>query len=146
MAKERVGSGESLFERLAGLYADGTPVDVVPVSQRRAKSIADHLHRLFNTRQGTVSHLPDYGLPDISEIYRKLPGSLKELEETLVMLTTKYEPRLERVRIRPVMASEKDFRLTFEMSAVIKGGERIMLKTSFATTGESDVETMSRST
>lgn len=144
MAKERLGVGESLFERLAGQYADGTPIEAVPASQRRAKSIADHLHRMFNTRQGAVPHLPDYGLPDISEIYRKLPSSLKDLEETLVALTAKYEPRLERVRIRPVPTSPHEFRLTFEMAAVIKGGERILLKTSFTSSGETDVEAVGR--
>src|SRR3954465_3709407 len=92
---------ESLFEKLADQYADGTKIDAVPAEYRRAKSIADHLWRMFNTRQGTIPHLPEYGFPDISEIYRKLPASLKELEQTILNLTAKYEPRLERVRIRP---------------------------------------------
>jgi type VI secretion system protein len=144
MARERNHSGESLFERIAGLYGDGTSVDAVPVSQRRAKSIADHLHRMFNTRQGSIPHLPDYGLPDISEIYRNLPSSLKDLEELLVLLTNKYEPRLERVRVRPVPTNPHEFKLTFEMAAVIKGGERILFKTSFASTGETDVEALGR--
>jgi len=144
MANGQSELGESLFERLSGLYADATPVEAVPRSQRRAKSIADHLHRMFNTRQGSVPQLPDYGLPDISEIYRRLPGSLKDLEETLIVLTQKYEPRLERVRIRPVPTSPNEFRLTFEMAAVMKGGGRILLKTSFTSSGETDVEAMSR--
>lgn len=146
MARGRDTSGEGLFERIAGLYADGTTVEAVPSSQRRAKSIADHLHRMFNTRQGSVPHLPDYGLPDISEIYRNLPSSLKDLEATLVELTNKYEPRLERVRVRPVPTSPHEFKLVFEMAAVIKGGERILFKTSFASSGETDVEAMGRIT
>lgn len=144
MARERMHSGEGLFERIGGLYADGTSVEAVPSTQRRAKSIADHLHRMFNTRQGSVPHLPDYGLPDISEIYRNLPTSLKQLEETLMALTNKYEPRLERVRVRPVPTPPHDFKLVFEMAAVIKGGERILFKTSFASSGETDVEAVGR--
>jgi type VI secretion system protein len=79
----------SLFEKLADQYADGTPINVVPPEYRRAKSIADHLWRMFNTRQGSLSHLPDYGLPDITEIYRKLPTSLKDLEQTNHTMTAK---------------------------------------------------------
>ncbi|HLP40826.1 MAG TPA: type VI secretion system baseplate subunit TssE [Fibrobacteria bacterium] len=133
---------ESLFEKLADQYADGTPISAVPPFHRRAKSIADHLWRMFNTRQGTIPHMPDYGLPDISEVYRKLPSSLKDLETTLLNLTEKYEPRLERVRVRPIPVPPQEFRLAFELTAFIKGGERIAFNTSFHTSGESKVQPM----
>jgi type VI secretion system protein len=140
MAEARSHLPESLFEKLADQYADGTAIGSVPQAYRRAKSIADHLWRMFNTRQGALPHLPDYGLPDISEIYRKLPASLKELETTILSLVTKYEPRLERVRIRPLPTAPNEFRLSFELSASVKGGERISFQTSFTTTGETHVQ------
>ncbi|MDB5104499.1 MAG: hypothetical protein JWP91_2188 [Fibrobacteres bacterium] len=140
MAEARSNLPESLFEKLADQYADGTAISAVPMAYRRAKSIADHLWRMFNTRQGALPHLPDYGLPDISEIYRKLPASLKELETTLLTLVTKYEPRLERVRIRPLATMPNEFRLSFELSASVKGGERISFQTSFNTSGETHVQ------
>ena len=131
---------ESLFEKLADQYADGTPITAVPQPYRRAKSIADHLWRMFNTRQGALPHLEDYGLPDITEIYRKLPGSLKDLEATILSLVTKYEPRLERVRIRPLPTTPQEFKLSFELSATVSGGERISFQTSFHTSGETNVQ------
>jgi type VI secretion system protein len=131
---------ESLFEKLADQYADGTPISAVPQAYRRAKSIADHLWRMFNTRQGSIPHMGDYGLPDITEIYRKLPASLKELETTLLTLVTKYEPRLERVRIRSLPTAPTDFRLSFELSATVRGGERISFQTNFHTSGETNVQ------
>jgi type VI secretion system protein len=140
MAEARSNLPESLFEKLADQYADGTAISAVPHAYRRAKSIADHLWRMFNTRQGALPHLPDYGLPDISEIYRKLPASLKELETTIMTLVTKYEPRLDRVRIRPLPTQPNEFRLSFELSASVKGGERISFQTSFTTTGETHVQ------
>jgi len=140
MAGARSNLSESLFEKLADQYADGTPVSAVPAEYRRAKSIADHLWRMFNTRQGSIPHLDDYGLPDISEIYRKLPSSLKELETTILNLINKYEPRLERVRIRPLPTLPHEFRLSFELAAVVRGGERISFQTSFTTTGETSVQ------
>jgi type VI secretion system protein len=140
MAEARSNLPESLFEKLADQYADGTAIGAVPPTYRRAKSIADHLWRMFNTRQGALPHLPDYGLPDISEIYRKLPASLKELETTILSLVTKYEPRLERVRIRPLPTVPNEFKLSFELSAGVKGGERISFQTSFTTTGETHVQ------
>jgi type VI secretion system protein len=137
---DRSNLSESLFEKLADQYADGTPISAVPKEFRRAKSISDHLWRMFNTRQGSVPHLPDYGLPDISEIYRKLPSSLKELEQTILNLCSKYEPRLDRVRIRPLATGPMEFKLSFELSAAMKGGERISFQTSFSSTGETNVQ------
>jgi type VI secretion system protein len=139
---DRSHLSESLFEKLADQYADGTPISVVPREYRRSKSIADHLWRMFNTRQGSIPHLPDYGLPDITEIYRKLPASLKELETTILSLCHKYEPRLDRVRIRPIPTLPTEFKLSFELSASIKGGERISFQTSFKTSGETNVEAL----
>ncbi|MEO6094149.1 MAG: type VI secretion system baseplate subunit TssE [Fibrobacteria bacterium] len=145
MAGPRSLLSESLFEKLADQYADGTSISTVPQEFRRAKSIADHLWRMFNTRQGALPHLPGYGLPDISEIYRKLPASLKELENTILTLVSKYEPRLERVRIRPLPTTPLEFKLCFELSASIKGGERISFQTSFNTTGETQVQPLKAS-
>ncbi len=140
MADIRSHLSESLFEKLADQYADGTPISAVPQSFRRAKSIADHLWRMYNTRQGSIPQLPDYGLPDITEIYRKLPASLKDLEQTILNLTNKYEPRLERVRIRPMSTTPLEFKLSFELSATVKGGERISFQTNFTSTGETQVQ------
>lgn len=137
---DRSKLSESLFEKIADQYADGTPISTVPQEHRRSKSIADHLWRMFNTRQGSVPHLPDYGLPDITDIYRKLPFSLKELELNILALCTKYEPRLERVRIRPLTTTPLDFKLSFELTATVKGGNRISLQTSFTSNGETHVQ------
>lgn len=139
MAEPKTSLSESLFEKLADRYADGTPISSVPSDHRRSKSIADHLWRMFNTRQGSVPQLPDYGLPDISEIYRNLPMSLKELEMSVLSLCAKYEPRLERVRIRPITTLPMEFKISFELSAVVKGGERIFLQTNFNSSGETNV-------
>ncbi len=136
--------GEGLFEKLSGLYADGTPVDAVPKEYRRAKSIADHLWRMYNTRRGAVPHLPDYGLPDINEIYQHLPGSLKMLEQTILEITAKYEPRLERVRIRSVPSPQQEFKLSFELSAAVRGAERVLFQTHFSSMGLSKVEALNR--
>ena len=38
-------------------------------------NIREHLTCLLNSRCGSVSHLPDYGLPDLADIYRELPYS-----------------------------------------------------------------------
>lgn len=131
---------EGLFEKLSGQFADGTRLRDVPPSGRRVKSIAEHLWRMFNTRQGAVPHLDDYGLPDIGDIYRRLPDSLRELEKSILATTAKYEPRLEKVKVKYLPAGPLEFKLAFELSASLVGGERVSFRTSFASTGETVVK------
>ena len=143
MAASQKYSGESLFEKISGQFVDGTKTENIPERERRVKSISEHLWRMFNTRQGSVPHLDDYGLPDITEVYRNLPDSLLQLEKSILKLTHKYEPRLEKVTVRPIPVDALEFKLSFELSATIKGGERIRFKTSFESSGKTDVSPQS---
>ncbi len=131
--------GESLFEKLVGRYSDGTKLETLPLNVRRTKSIADHLTRMLNTRQGSVPHLPDYGIPDIAEIYRMLPGSMKQLEEMVLRTVKKYEPRLNNVRIREIATEANEFRLAFEVMGNLSDGSKIALQTSFTSIGQTNV-------
>jgi type VI secretion system protein len=135
---------ESLFEKLSNQYTDGTPLSAVPQEKRLVKSICDHLYRLLNTRQGTLSHMPDYGLPDTAQVYRSLPESLEELKATIARVIEKYEPRLERVKATAQPFNPLEFRMIFEISAYIKNGQRIYLSTSFASSGEAYVNQLNR--
>ena len=60
--------------------------------------------------------------------------------QVVLNLCTKYEPRLERVRIRPLATTPLEFRLSFELSAAMKGGDRISFQTSFTSNGETHVQ------
>jgi type VI secretion system protein len=71
---------QGLFESLAGRFYDGTPVEAVPLAERRIVSIKDNLSRIFNTREGLLPHLKGLGLPDISEIYRSMPHGVERLD------------------------------------------------------------------
>ena len=63
-------------------------------------SITEHLQRLLNTRQGSVPILPDYGIPD----FTNLPGdtlteSAMEMRDIICRVLKQYEPRLADVQV-----------------------------------------------
>jgi type VI secretion system protein len=59
-------------------------------------SVLDNMQRVLNCRAGTLAHLPDYGLPDMTKILQGMPGTAHELMGTLSAVLLKYEPRLKK--------------------------------------------------
>jgi len=129
---------QGLFESLIGQFLDGTPVDSVPMKSRRIHSIMDHLNRMFNTREGSLPHLKGYGLPDISEIYRKMPHGIQELQAAIKKTVEVYEPRLVNVKVLPRDEADK-FKLVFIISGEMKGGGMVRFQTTFTSMGNSSI-------
>lgn len=100
-------SGTSLFEMLTGHFADGSPVDAFDTRTQTIVSVMDNIQRILNSRAGSLSHLPDYGLPDLSIIYRELPASAHRLRDIIQATLLHYEPRIRSIEIelQPVDAS-----------------------------------------
>ena len=128
-----------LLEGVMGRFLSGSPV---PEHGGRIQSIKEHLRVLLNTRRGSIAHLPDYGLPDSRQISMKDRTSIsrfgKEIEETV----KKYEPRLTRVRVRPMEQdtdSIADFRLGFLLEAGVIG-RNARFHAFFSTSGSAEVE------
>lgn len=130
---------QGLFESLTGEFLDHTPIDSVPVKNRRILSIMDHLNRMFNTREGSITHLKGYGLPDISEIYRKMPHGIEELQEAVRKAVETYEPRMARIQVIPKDPEGDKLKLVFIISGEMKGGGVVRFQTTFTSQGQSSI-------
>ncbi len=83
------------------------------------RSIQDNLHHLLNTRQGSIQHMPDYGLPDLQSVYQSFPnGKTLFLAQTKKVIE-KFEPRLEKVSLLEEHTSSWCGVLTLLIHAVI---------------------------
>ncbi len=134
----------TLFEILTGQYADGTPLPERPDIVAVSNSIRDHLGRLLNARQGTLRHLPDYGLPDIAQIYHGLPYSVDELVEAIRDSILKYEPRLQQVDVRNAPLSRGDAVLRLEVIGTLHSGDHVHFETVFLSEGLATVRELKR--
>lgn len=130
----------SILDVLSGGFADGRPVRSVRDEDRLLWSVVSNLNRLFNTRRGSVQHLPDYGLPDLTTVYRDAPRSGDELRREIKASIKRYEPRLERVRVEQRETDEFDMRMVFIVSAVLKNGEQVRFETTFESQRSTEVE------
>lgn len=121
-----------LIEALNGRFLNGLDLSEVDSAQHRVLSILDNLNRLFNTRCGSIDHLQDYGLPDITQVYRDLPYSIEGLRSAIKEAVRKYEPRLRRVRVDHQQGDPYAMRITFILSAELLRGQKVQFQTTFA--------------
>ncbi|MEM0962104.1 MAG: type VI secretion system baseplate subunit TssE [Bacteroidota bacterium] len=132
----------ALFDVLEGRFGGVTPVDMVSSDEHRVASIVGNLQRLLNTRQGSVPHLPNYGLPDLSSLRRE--GNLDQLRKAVRRAVTEYEPRLARVRVEHRDANPYQMRVTFVISGEVERGRRIQLETTFGSQEKASVRQSGR--
>jgi type VI secretion system protein len=108
-------TGPGLFERITGHFADGSIVNDFTVEDQTFLSVRDNIERILNSRRGSLAHLPDFGLDDLSEIYRHLPSSTHKLRNAIESTLLKYEPRLKAVDIE-VEAPEPGMMVSFTLA------------------------------
>ncbi len=136
----------TLFEIMTGRYADGTPVPERVDLGTVSNSIRDHLGRLLNARQGTLKHLPDYGLPDIAQIFHGLPYSVDELVAAIREGILRYEPRLRQVEVRNAPRVKGDAILRLEVIGTLHSGESVLFETVFLSEGQATVKALRQRT
>ncbi|HHO6990316.1 TPA: type VI secretion system baseplate subunit TssE [Escherichia coli] len=97
-------STPSLYEMLTFSFSGELPLEQVSERDQLILSVMDNMQRIINCRAGTLAHLPDYGLPDLSLIHQGMAagihGLMRQIEETLL----RYEPRLMKRRTKNAKA------------------------------------------
>ena len=105
------------------------------------RSIIENLTLVLQTRQRSVQHLPDFGLPDIMQIYIDSGYTFEPLRKHLQEVILKYEPRIDKVRVEEPRFEKENMRVFLRIHATIKDfSETEVLLTEFSTTGWTKVE------
>jgi type VI secretion system lysozyme-like protein len=131
---------ESLLERLRardrGLLP---PTGEEP--RRTLASIAAHLRRLLNARQGHAASAPNDGLPDLTHFLRGCPATVSDMEALLRSVVVQQEPRLTDVQVRYESGAEDEMDLRFELRARLRqNGAPVVLETRVGMDGHVAVE------
>lgn len=124
----------SLYEMLSGNFSGGLNLNQVSEQNQVILSVLDNMQRILNCRAGTLAHLPDYGLPDMTKILQGMPGTAHQLITTLSAVLLKYEPRLNRIEVvmqDQIQAGE----LRYAIDAELKGVGLVRYGTEFMPEG-----------
>ena len=125
----------SLYERLLGHFAGGLPLEQVSEENQYIMSVLDNLQRVLNTRAGSVAHLPDYGLPDMTQILQGMPGTVHALKTLLATVLLKYEPRIRAIDV-VILEQTQPGELRYAIEAELQGGELVRFGTEFMPEGK----------
>ena len=134
----------SLYDLLIGCFVlkgddpgevDDSYFERLSEDEKLRESIVENLKMILRTRRGSVLHLPDFGFPDIRQIYFD-EGTIESVPNQIRQTILKFEPRLIDVKVKKKEFDERNMRMTLEISAQIKEmpGKEVLF-TEFSTTG-----------
>ena len=124
----------SLYEMLSGNFSGGLRLRQVSEQNQVILSVLDNMQRILNCRAGTLAHLPDYDLPDMTKILQGMPGSAHQLIATLSAVLLKYEPRLSRITV-VMLDQTQPGELRYAIDAELKGIGLVRYGTEFMPEG-----------
>jgi type VI secretion system protein len=127
-------AGPSLDDMLLG-QIDGEPLSDFDDRTLEVLSVQQNVRRILNTRAGALKHLPDYGLPDLTNIYKALPASSQALKEQMEATLVKYEPRIRAIDVEMVDTPEPGLQVSFEMTCHLKRTGLVRFGTYFVPPG-----------
>lgn len=125
----------SLYELLLQNFTGELDLQRVSEADQPLLSVLDNLRRILNCRAGTLSHLPDYGLPDMSQILQGMPGSAHGLMGTMTSMLLKYEPRLASLQA-VLLPQTLPGHLQYSLEVELRDGTRATLGTTLDPQGK----------
>jgi type VI secretion system protein len=137
------GVSPSLYETLLQNFTGELDLYRVDEEDQYILSVLDNLQRILNSRAGTLSHLPDYGLPDMAVILQGLPAAAHGLMSTIADTLLKYEPRLKAVRVE-LLPQIQPGHLEYALNAQLQGDKKVTFSTTLGPEGKALVRHLKR--
>jgi type VI secretion system protein len=135
----------SLYDILIGQFAsesknldetEFTELDQLTEEHKLRSSIIENLRMVLSTRQGSVQHLPDFGMPDILQLFFNSDNSIEPIKKEIKKVILKYEPRIAEVQVQKTDFDQESMKITLKVIATVKGiPNKEILLTEFSTTG-----------
>jgi len=119
---------------LLGNFSGELPLQQVSEDNQVILSVLDNMQRILNCRAGTLAHLPDYGLPDMTKILQGMPGTAHQLINALASVLLKYEPRLQSINVA-LLDQTQPGELRYAIDAELKGLGLVRYGTEFMPEG-----------
>jgi type VI secretion system protein len=134
-----------LYDLLVGQFSSETKnpdetglhnFDHLSEEDKMRYSVIENLRMVLSARQGSVVHLPDFGMPDILQLYFNSGNSIDPIRQEIRKVILKYEPRIGEVQVEKLDFNQESMRISLKIVAKIKESKyKEILLTEFSTTG-----------
>jgi type VI secretion system protein len=135
--------GPSLYDKLLGQIG-GEPLDAYDDKTLEILSVQQNIRRILNTRAGALKHLSDYGLPDLTNIYKALPASAHLLRQQMEATLLVYEPRIRSIDVEYIDNTDPGVQVSYEMTCHLKKAGLVRFGTYFEPPGCMRVQRIER--
>lgn len=135
----------SLYDILVGQFVSETQnpdetdfyqFESLTEEQKLRQSIIENLRMVLSTRQGSVLHLPDFGIPDVLQLYFDSGNSIEPVKKEIRKVILKYEPRIGDVQVQHYDFDQESMRISLKIIATIKDNpNKQIFLTEFSSTG-----------
>lgn len=132
---------QTVFDILATDLLNETSGELRSPEEELYQSIRDHLQRLLNSRRGSLTHLPQYGMPDIAALYLGLPYTGDRIMACIRQCVSDFEPRLSHSHVRAAQQNLGKDATLFEIIGETPQGRRLKYIASLYRNGNIDVTT-----
>ncbi|MFL9926164.1 type VI secretion system baseplate subunit TssE [Herbaspirillum lusitanum] len=133
-----MSAGPSLYDMLLG-HINDVPLSAHDDNTLEILSVMENLRRILNTRAGSLKHLPDLGLPDLSNIYRNLPASAHLLKRQMEATLLIYEPRIKGIEIE-VLPADPGMVISYLMTCHLRKRGLVRFGTHFEPAGRTSLQ------
>jgi len=120
-------------------HIEGEPLAAHDDKTLEILSVQANIRRILNTRAGALKHVPDYGLPDLTDVYRNLPASVHDLRKQMEATLLRFEPRLRSVEIEIDDKPDPGLLVSFTMVCHLKNAGLVRFGTYFEPPGRMHV-------
>jgi type VI secretion system protein len=93
---------------------------------RVTESVLNYLRKMLNVRQGSVATLPDFGMPDLNDLFLQYPDPIMALRRIIKDLIQNYEPRLKEVTVHYITDEDNPLSLRFDITAHLEVDDQDM--------------------
>lgn len=131
----------TVFDILATDLLNETSGELRSPEEELYQSIRDHLQRLLNSRRGSLTHLPHYGMPDIAALYLGLPYTGDRIMACIRQCVSDFEPRLSHPHVRAIQQAAGRDATPFEIIGETPRGRHLKYIASLYRNGNIDVTT-----
>jgi type VI secretion system protein len=123
-------------------HIGGEALDAYDDNTLEILSIQENIKRILNTRAGALKHLPDYGLPDLTNIYQALPASVHNLKRQMEATLLAYEPRIKSIDIELGGNTDAGTTVSYVLRCHLKKAGLVRFGTYFEPAGRLRVQRM----